>query len=129
MLLSVVSGTLEVLVYPSDELRNLRPVYGSAPCAERESGLSNVRSGANDSHDSSTETGVNVDEHARYLLSEDENKNQVSGFVSANTLKSAVTTEEDAWGGWPHEPRFCARVWPAADNDPADGSTENPSRR
>lgn len=127
MLLSVMSGTLEVLVYSTEELHNLRPVYGRAPCAERTRGLSSIQTAANDSDAPSIDTGLKADEQVRQSLSDDEKMDPFDGAVPTNTLNPATTSEEDAWDGWPHEPHFCARVWPADGDGPTDDSTEDPS--
>lgn len=121
MLVSVLFGSLEVLIYPEDQLPYLQPIYGSAPCP-RTPGSRIVES--SDSVDDSWRPSPGDGEDGRQVP-DDEGRDIIFGERSSSS--DGTSNSENgpkAWNSWPHEPRFCASVWSIYD-DRANDDPEN----
>lgn len=132
MLLSVLSGTLEVLVYSSDELQNLRPVYGGAPCAEDHhhgSWSENSLFEATDANTPTSGVSPNEDMQTEQQISDEEQNDELDEAVALDGAMEAVAGRvPKPSDSWLHEPRFCAHVWPVNDgDDPGEARVENSS--
>lgn len=139
-LVVAISGTLEVLVYAAEDLPRLRPAYGNAPCPRSSPNL------VDDDHQGDADylgDWSTRGEHAHAPLSSDgqalgsEGKDaghgpdkileeSTKGGVGADAeepTKPEQATERRKLGAWPHEPKFCASVWPTGDGGGVDNST------
>lgn len=134
----VMSSTLEVLVYAPDGLPYLKPTYGNAPC------LSNTVDDYQrsvDLHDDSTReehSDASLPSNGPIRGSERENessdldKSQEEttddiGMVEERPMPVRAT-ETRHMEGWPHEPRFCASVWPVDDTGDDNSTAAGASR-
>lgn len=139
-LIVAISGTLEVLVYAAEDLPRLRPTYGNAPCPRSSPNF--VDFGHQGEADYLGDRSAR-EEHADAPLSSDgqalgsEGKDPGHGpdKILEESAKAGVgtdaeeptepeqATERRTLGAWPHEPKFCASVWPTKARGGDDNST------
>lgn len=137
-LISVISSALEVLVYTSDVLPSLRPTYGGAPCPGRGNSTTtsdidfdgnhttdfNGRAAQNGSVDLGSDDDERGDAPVRSYSTREEGKEGGDGGVKEKGLSSG----EYISGRWPHEPRYCAKLWPE-EGDRRNGSSATAAPR
>lgn len=127
-IISVISSALEVLVYTADALPSLRPTYGGAPCPRE--GNSTTTSDIDFDGDYTTEDrAVNVDGRADQngpvdFGSDDEER----GDSTKERKYEKFSSGEYIYGKWPHEPRYCAKLWPE-EGDSRNGSSDTSAPR
>ena len=133
-----MSGTLEVLVYAPDGLPYLKPTYGNAPCLPNT--VDDYQRSV-DLHDDSTReehSDASLPSNGPIRGSERENessdldKSQEEttddiGMVEERPMPVRAT-ETRHMEGWPHEPRFCASVWPVDDTGDDNSTAAGASR-
>lgn len=135
----VISGTLEVLVYPADDLPHLRPTYGNAPCPRNcpqngnddQGGVDFVGDFTREQHAGADAQLSNSD--GQSLGSEGNDAGSDPGKSWEETTDGVgrdveEPASEKAMGrrsleSWPHEPKFCASVWPSDEVGGDDNST------
>lgn len=129
MLVVVLSGTLEVLVYAADDLPYLRPTYGNAPCLpggdskhvddddKGESGLLDPTRGeaSGPQLPLGAET-LGLERNDAQSRPEESDQQEEGAKKTLIALAENYVPEKTNGGkvldNWPHEPRYCANVWP-----------------
>ena len=139
---AVTFGTLEVLVFTADALPSLSPTYGGAPCPE-EGDSENISDG--NSRNVTYLPPRTAGDNSRSITDEVVERVLDFPFPDSDLARTEsvdaeeVTAEEDGDGVvvetsrlknisglWPHEPRYCAKLWPE-DSD-RNGSTRASQR-
>ena len=137
-------------MYAADDLPHLRPAYGNAPCPRSspndhvgdDHGGSELFLGDDDggselflggstrqenadapmSNDGQTPGSVGEDAGNHPDTSSEDPTKIDAGMDFEEPTRRDSATERRQLGAWPHEPKFCASVWPTKDRDEDDNS-------
>lgn len=132
-------------MYAADGLSHLRPVYGDAPCPRSSPNYVDDDRGEGDfflgdstrqehvdapiSSEGQTLGSAGTDADNSPDKSMEESTKVDVGTALEEHTKPDTATEWQKLETWPHEPKFCASVWPTNDRDGDDNSAgEAPPR-
>lgn len=121
MLISVLSGALEILVFEEAALPFLEPIYGGYPCPGTNSSPEGEDRSTIPLYDTS-KMEVARDLHSDDTATGSEN-NEGSEWEFPSAYQVPPGEDDYSSSSWPHEPSFCARIW--TDNAREEGSPEH----